>query len=494
MKANEPVKRCAHEAFCVAWQFIDWDRIYKEVKSLQQRIVKAIKEGRHNKVKSLQWLLTHSLSAKLLAVKRVTENAGKNTAGVDGVVWNTPLQKLNAAKSLTRKGYKAKPLKRVYIPKKNGKKRPLGIPTMYDRAIQALYLMALDPVSETTADNCSYGFRPKRGCADAIARCFIHLSTRHSAKWILEGDIRGCFDHISHQWMLENIPMDKMVLKQWLIAGFVDNRRLFPTEEGTPQGGIISPILANMVLDGLEQAINNATGINFNKDGKKTNNMHKIHLVRYADDFIVTGANKEILQDRIKPIIESFLAQRGLTLSQEKTRITNIIEGFNFLGQSIRRYENGTLLIKPSKDSFKSIKAKIKKVVNRNRASDPVELIRQLNPVIRGWCNYHRHISAKKHFCKLDAYVWTTIWRWAVRRHRNKSSAWVKVKYFKSDAYSNWIFFGVDKKSKIIKLVKACQINILRHRLIKGKANPYDPDWDKYFYARWKLREAKLSR
>lgn len=494
MKANEPVKRCAHETFCVAWQFINWDKVYKQVKSLQQRIVKARKEGRHNKVKALQWMLTHSLSAKLLAVKRVTENAGKSTAGVDGVIWRTPLQKLNAVKSLTRKGYKAKPLKRVYIPKKNGKKRPLGIPTMYDRAMQALYLLALDPVSETTADNCSYGFRPKRSCADAIARCYIHLSKKSSAEWILEGDIKGCFDHISHEWMLNNIPLDKVVLAQWLNAGFIDNKKLFPTEEGTPQGGIISPTLANMVLDGLQQAINNATGITLRDNGWQISNKYKIHLVRYADDFIVTGKSKEVLEDKVLPVIEQFLKDRGLQLSTEKTIITSIYKGFDFLGQNVRKYSNGTLLIKPSKDSFKSVCAKIKEVVSKNKATPPDKLVRQLNPIIRGWCNYHRHVCSNKFYNKLDSVVWNTLWRWAVKRHSNKGKTWIKIKYFKSDATSKWIFFGVDKKGKLISLIKANRVNIFRHRLINGNANPYDPEWVEYFNSRLMYRGFKLPR
>ena len=198
MKANESKPGCARETSNVDWQSIDWQKAHREVRSLQRRIVKATKEGRHNKVKTLQWLLTHSLAAKLLAVKRVTENSGKRTAGVDGVIWKTPEQKLEAARSLTRKGYRAKPLRRVYIPKRNGKKRPLGIPVMSDRAMQALYLLALDPVSETTADNCSYGFRLRRSCADAIEKSFSLLATKNSAEWILEGDIKGCFDHINH--------------------------------------------------------------------------------------------------------------------------------------------------------------------------------------------------------------------------------------------------------------------------------------------------------
>lgn len=492
MKANEPVTGCAHETFCVAWQFINWDKVYKEVKSLQRRIVKAVKECRHNKVKSLQWLLTHSLSAKLLAVKRVTENRGRFTAGVDGVTWKTPLQKLNAAKSLQRRGYQAKPLKRVYIPKKNGKKRPLGIPTMYDRAMQALHLLALDPVSETKADNCSYGFRPRRSCADAVARCFIHLSRENSASWILEGDIKGCFDHISHQWMLDNIPMDKMILEQWLHAGFIDNKRLFPTKEGTPQGGIISPTLANMVLDGMEQVINDTVGVSFRKNGWQHINKHKVHLVRYADDFIVTGNSKEILENTILPVIRQFLEERGLQLSEEKTMITSIFKGVNFLGQNIRKYENGKLLIKPSKDSFRSITSTIKDVVKKNRATSPDRLIQQLNPIIRGWSNYHRHVCASKHFSKLDMIVWNTIWKWACKRHPNKGRVWIKKKYFISNSESNWVFSGKDKSGKSCNLIKAYQITVLRHRLINGKANPYDPDWEKYFVSRKRIRMAKL--
>jgi RNA-directed DNA polymerase len=442
----------------------------------------------------LQWLLTHSLSAKLLAVKRVTENAGKFTAGVDGVVWKTPVQKLNAAKTLEKKGYKSKPLKRVYIPKKNGKKRPLGIPTMHDRAMQALYLLALDPISETTAENCSLGFRPKRSCADAIARCFIHLSRQNSAEWILEGDIKGCFDHISHKWMLDNIPVDKRVLIQWLNAGFIDKNKLFPTKEGTPQGGIISPTLANMLLDRMEQAIYNATGIKLGKNGWQKPNKQKIHIVRYADDFVITGSSKEILENTVLPLIEQFLQIRGLQLSQEKTIITSIYKGFDFLGQNIRKYDNGTLIIKPSKDSMKSIRAKVKTVVKKNWASPTDVLIRQLNPIIRGWCNYHRHICAKKHFIALDSIVWNTIWKWPIRRHSNKGKIWIKNKYFDSNEYSNWIFFAKDKNGKSIRLIKAAHINIERHRLINGKANPYDPEWNKYFYTRRMLRESKFPR
>jgi RNA-directed DNA polymerase len=353
-------KDCAPETVVKEWKSINWKTVKQSVRSLQLRIAKATKEGKHNKVKALQWMLTHSLAAKLLAVKRVTENSGKRTPGVDGVLWKTPTQKLRAALSLLRKNYKANPLRRHYIFKKNGKKRPLGIPTMTDRAYQALFLLALEPVSETLADKGSYGFRPKRSCHDAIERCYIHLSRKDSATWVLEGDIKGCFDHINHQWLEQNILMDKKILQQWLNAGFIENRRLFPTTEGTPQGGIISPTLANMTLDGLEACIDKAFGITIRPNGCRKNNPFKIHLIRYADDFIVTASEKEILENKVKPLIEEFLLKRGLQLSQEKTKITHISEGFDFLGQNIRMYSGGKLLIRPSKDAIRSMKEKLK--------------------------------------------------------------------------------------------------------------------------------------
>ena len=235
------------------WQGINWAQVHRQVRRLQARIVKAIQEGRPNKVKALQWLLTHSFSGKALAVKRVTTNRGKNTPGVDNVTWNTPEAKTNAIASMKRRGYSPLPLRRVFIPKKNGQKtRPLGIPPMIDRAMQALHLLALEPVAETTGDPNSYGFKPERSTADAGAQCFTVLAQASAAQWVLEADIKGCFDHISHDWMIANVPTDKTILRKWLKAGFVYRNELFPTEAGTPQGGIISPVLSNMTLDGLE--------------------------------------------------------------------------------------------------------------------------------------------------------------------------------------------------------------------------------------------------
>ena len=318
------------------WKSIDWKKAEAEVNRLQARIAKATQEKKWNTVKRLQYLLTHSYHAKALAVRKVTTNKGKNTPGMDRELWSTPASKMRGVLTLTDTGYKAKPLRRVYIEKKGKKaKRPLGIPCMYDRAMQALYALALDPVSETTADTKSFGFRKGRCAQDACEYIFTALSRSFSPQWVLEGDIIGCFDHISHDWLIEHIPMDKSVLKQFLKAGFVFQRELFPTDEGTPQGGVISPILANMALDGMQKVLSDR--FHTNRLGNvdfRFKNAHKVNLVRYADDFIVTAATKEIAEEA-KEIIRDFLQTRGLELSEEKTVITHIDDGFDMLGLDI---------------------------------------------------------------------------------------------------------------------------------------------------------------
>ena len=276
-------KSCAPTCKVEDWASIDWNKACAYVKKLQMRIVKAQQEGHYSKVKTLQWLLTHSFYAKALAVKRVTSNRGKNTAGVDHELWLTPEAKFKAINKLKRRGYRPQPLKRVYIPKKNGKLRPLSIPTMTDRAMQTLYMFALEPLAETYGDPNSYGFRIGRSTHDAIEQCFTDLNKGKSPEWILEGDIKGCFDHISHEWLMENIPMDTQVLQKWLKCGFVDMKQLFPTEEGTPQGGTISPTLMNMTLDGLERLLKERLPTKQYFNGKT--HFYKMNFVRYAYGF-----------------------------------------------------------------------------------------------------------------------------------------------------------------------------------------------------------------
>ena len=399
---NEDLSSCAPSG-----QVQHWERCQTQVRRLQARIVKATREGRWGKVKVLQRLLTHSYSAKALAVKRVTENQGKRTAGVDHVLWRTPAAKLIAIKSFRHRGYRPLPLRRVYIPKANGKQRALGIPTMSDRAQQALHLQGLEPISETLADRHSYGFRSKRSTADAIEQCFKVLSKAHAPEWILEGDIKSCFDQISHDWMLQHIPMDTEVLQKWLQAGYLEGGIRFPTEAGTPQGGIASPALANMTLDGLERLLKQHF---LRKQVEGVRTAPKINLVRYADDFIITGSTKELLEKEVWPLVEQFLRDRGLQLSPEKTRITHISQGFDFLGQQLRRFE-GKLVIQPSKQNTHAFLEKVRRLIKENANVDQATLIRLLNPVIRGWVNYHRHISARATFEKVDYEIWIALWR-----------------------------------------------------------------------------------
>jgi RNA-directed DNA polymerase len=463
------------------WLQADWFRIKEEVKRLQARIAKATMEGRWGKVTVLQRLLTRSHSGKMLAVKRVTENRGKRTPGVDGKIWLTPTAKWTGMELMQHRSYRALPLRRIYIPKSNGKKRPLGIPRMLCRAMQALWKLALEPVSESLADPNSYGFRPERSTADAIGYCFIALAKRSSPVWVLEGDIRGCFDNFSHDWILKNIPMDKVVLRRWLQAGFIDEGTLFATEAGTPQGGIISPVIANMTLDGLEAAVYSSVG-----PTKRARDKFKINVVRYADDFVVTGISKEILEYNVLPAVRQFMAIRGLELSEEKTRITHIAEGFDFLGQNVRKYD-GKLLIKPANKSVKTLLDKVREIIKTNKSATQTNLILQLNPVIRGWAMYHRHVVSKSRFSSIDHQIWRLLWKWAMRRHPTKGAGWVRQKYFRAEGNQNWVFAAetkVNGSTQRLRLFRASTIPIVRHVKIRGMANPFDPAWLPYFARR----------
>ena len=315
---------------------INWRKVWRTVRRLQARIVKAVAEGRWNQVKALVYLLTHSFAGRALAILRVVSNSGAKTPGVDGVLWNTPESKSAAFSTLRRHGYRPQPLRRVYIPKSNGKLRGLGIPTMTDRAMQALYLLGLDPIAESQADGHSYGFRRERRGADALDQVQTLSSCQHGPQWILGGDIKACFDRISHDWLLTHVPMDRQLLRQWLKAGFLEKHVFFATTEGTPQGGILSPVLANWTLDGLQRLLAERFATTSRQHRK-----FKVHLVRYADDFLITGTSKGLLRDQVQPLVAHFLKERGLELSHEKTQITHIEDGFDFLGQNVRRYRCG---------------------------------------------------------------------------------------------------------------------------------------------------------
>jgi RNA-directed DNA polymerase len=485
---------CASSGKASAWDQIDWPQCERRVRRLQARIVKATQEGRWNKVKALQRLLTCSFSGKALAVKRVTDNQGRRTSGVDGKIWKSPASKHKAIGTLRGRGYQPQPLRRVHIPKANGTLRPLGIPTMKDRAMQALHLLALAPIAETTGDRNSYGFRPGRSTADAIGQSFLMLSRKESATWVLEGDIRGCFDNISHDWMLRNIPADKEVLRKWLQAGFMENRILFRTEAGTPQGGIISPTLANLTLDGLERRLKET----FPVKAKGKTSSPKVNLIRYADDFIITGRTKELLENEVRPLVEQFLRDRGLQLSPEKTCITPIENGFDFLGQHVRKFGD-KLLIQPSRKNTHTFLDKMRQLIRQNRGLSQTHLIRQLNPVIRGWANYHRHIVAKRTFKKVEWVLWHSLWRWARRRHSGKGSRWIIQRYWRPIGDKKVFAVDTGKRSPNgkpiwLRLVNPVQISIRRHRKIRGEANPFDPRWRAYFEDRAFFKKFGIHR
>ena len=475
------------------WSSIDWKRVEQNVRRLQIRIAKATREGKPREVKALQRFLTRSFGGRALAVRRVTENAGNRTPGVDGELWDSPQTKWDAIHDLNRQGYKPSPLRRVYIPKANGKKRPLGIPTMKDRAMQALYLLALAPVAETKADKNSYGFRIGRATHDAITQVKNLLDKEGTADWVLEGDIKSCFDQISHAWLLDHVCMDKVMLQKWLNAGVMEFGKFQPTLAGTPQGGIISPTLANLALDGLEDLLANKFG---GRDRlHKHHKRNKVSLVRYADDFLITGSSKELLEDEVKPVVEAFMAERGLVLSPEKTVITHIDQGFDFLGWTVRRFWEGnhsTVLVQPSKKNVEAFLEKCRSVFHEMRAHAQAKVIWKLNPMIRGWSNYHRSEASKRTFYRVDHELFQLQWRWAKRRHPEKRAKWIKGRYFKKRGRHNWIFAGrgLDDRGvwKDAALLLCSEVKIQRHKKVKMDANPFDPSWDVYFENRHRER------
>jgi RNA-directed DNA polymerase len=363
---------------------------------------------------------------------------------------------------------------------------------MKDRAMQALYLLALDPVAETTADQSSYGFRPRRSCADAIEQCFTVLA-RPNPQWILEGDIKSCFDRISHEWLLSHVPMDKSILRKWLKSGYMDKQVFYETHDGTPQGGIISPVLANLALDGLESLLRKKYPHKKRLGGQTP----CVNVVRYADDFVITARTKELLEREIKPLVEQFMRERGLELSPDKTVITHIKDGFDFLGQNVRKYRNGKLLIKPSRKSIQRFLGGIREIIRDSRSLTAAGLIRRLNPNIRGWTNYHRHVVSKRVFHKVDDAIFRAVWQWARRRHKSKPSNWIMRKYYGRYRNRSWCFFGEHRTEsgglQKAWLYHAVYVPIRRHVKIQRDAHPYDPAWQSYFEKRLRIQQGVTS-
>ena len=356
--------------------------------------------------------------------------------------------------------------------------------------MQALWYAALTPIAEERPDPNAYGFRPKRSTHDAIEQCFKMLAKRTSATWILEGDIRACFDQISHEWLLENIPMNKTVLRKFLKAGFMEDGKLHATDIGTPQGGIVSPTLAVLALSGLETKLVSTR--------KRQRDQDKIHMIAYADDFIVTAASEEILKEKVIPTLVKSLKTVGLELSKEKSKITKIEDGFNFLGFNVRKYSCGKLLIKHSKASVKSFIDDIKTIIKSSRALPTEVMIRRLNSKITGWTNYYRGVVSSHVFSMIDSEVHSALVRWCMKRHARKGKTWIIQKYFTTVSNDNWRFYCIvkdkDGRKTPLYLKRAASTPIRRHIKIKAEANPFNPRFKEYFLERGKKKKAKLPR
>jgi RNA-directed DNA polymerase len=476
-----------------AWNTINWAKVHRKIFKLQKRIYQASLSGQNAKARKLQKLLVKSYYAKLLAVRRVTQdNQGKRTAGVDGVKSITPKERLELVESLS-KYQKAKPLRRKWIPKSNGEERPLGIPTINDRVVQALVKSALEPQWEARFEGTSYGFRPGRSAHDAMSRIF--QSINKGEYFILDADISKCYDQINHDYLLSKIDCPSTIkaqIRQWLKAGVMDNGIFSATEEGTPQGGVISPLLANIALDGMSSLVRSLFPM------KTSNNKNYATLIRYADDFVVISPQLEVIQ-QCQTAIEEWLKPIGLELKPAKTQICHTLReievngekvapGFDFLGWNFRQYPVGKhhcgttggsskrlgfkTLIKPSKKAIKAHADKVKKVIKTHKTAPQYALIKRLNPIIRGWCNYHSKVVSKETFSFMDNTTWQRLRAWTVSRC-GKANYGKLRNYFRNNGKKAWSFETKDG----YKLLSHAETPITRHITVKPEASPYDGNW-----------------
>lgn len=472
------------------WRNINWRKVEKGIFKIQQRISRAEAEGDTRQVNRLSRLLIHDKRAKLYSIRLVTQkNSGKSTPGLDGRVYLTDGERMKLFYELCEENimlHKVKPVRRVYIPKKNGKKRPLGIPTIKDRIYQNICKLALEPIWENRFESTSYGFRPLRSQKDAIAKIYQNLA-HNKRQFIFEGDLAACFDTLDHDYIMEqvgNFPL-KNLIHDWLKAGYIHSDNFHVTEEGTPQGGIISPLLANIALHGMEDAL----GIKYKRvkrsDGTYTYvNRSKYVLVRYADDFVVLCKTKE---DAVKvyELLEPYLEKRGLTLSKEKTRITHLSEGFDFLGVNFRRYKNSEgyyVMSSPSKDNIKAYMDKARDIFFRALNGDLETFINSLNSLTRGTANYWSMTSAWKAFHTIDFFLFNRTRKLLHRLYPKKSHKWIKGKHFKPDrrgkSKDKYIFTNPETGSQLIKMSwfkpKPAKIPL------KYGTNPYNREYWEY--------------